>query len=151
MALARGLRVLLVEDNPDDVDLTVAAFRETGAEHQVDVVENGVEALAYLRRQGAYHAAPTPDLVLLDLNLPKQAGHELLATVKNDAALRSIPVVVLTSSKADADVERTYAAGANAYVTKPADLDELFRVVHAIDAFWRGVARLPTALTTRST
>lgn len=132
----RTARILLVEDNPDDVDLTIEAFRENGFKHQLYVVEDGLEALAFLRRQGSYTQAPTPDLILLDLNLPKQSGHEVLAKIKTDPALRSIPVVVLTSSAAESDVKRSYELSANGYVTKPAGLEEFFGLVRAIDRFW---------------
>ena len=133
---ARTARILLVEDNPDDVDLTIEAFRENGFSHQLYVVEDGLEALAFLRRQGAYDKAPKPDLILLDLNLPKQSGHEVLAEIKNDPVLRSIPIVVLTSSAAESDVRRSYELAANGYVTKPAGLEEFFGLVRAIDRFW---------------
>src|SRR5262245_47347842 len=105
--------ILLVEDNPDDVDLTLEAFRESGSTHRLHVVENGLDALAFLRREGRYASAPTPDLILLDLNLPKRSGHEVLATIKADPVLRHIPVVVLTSSAAEADVKRSYELTAN--------------------------------------
>jgi len=136
-ALERAADILLVEDNPDDVDLTREAFREVGATSRLHVVENGIDAIAFLRRQGAYAGAPTPDLVLLDLNLPKRSGHEVLAEIKRDPALRGIPVVVLTSSAAETDVNRSYELAANGYVTKPVDLDDYFRVVRLIDHFWR--------------
>ena len=145
MATTRGrtARILLVEDNPDDVDLVLAAFRECGTLHQFYVVENGPDALAFLRRQGNHSDAPTPDLILLDLNLPKQPGHEVLANIKSDSSLRVIPVVVLTSSAAESDIRRSYELAANGYVTKPADLDEFLRFVRAIDSFWCDVVTLP--------
>ena len=137
MALERARDILLVEDNPDDVDLTREAFREVGATSRLHVVESGIDAIAFLRREGPYAAAPTPDLVLLDLNLPKKSGHEVLAEIKRDPTLRAIPIVVLTSSAAESDVARSYALSANGYVTKPVDLDDYFRVVRLIDHFWR--------------
>ncbi|MEO8605588.1 MAG: response regulator [bacterium] len=136
-ALERARDILLIEDNPDDVDLTREAFREVGATSRLHVVENGVDAIAFLRRQGSYADAPKPDLVLLDLNLPKKSGHEVLAEIKADPLLRGIPIVVLTSSAAESDVARSYALSANGYVTKPVDLDDYFRVVRLIDHFWR--------------
>jgi two-component system, chemotaxis family, response regulator Rcp1 len=136
-ALERAADILLVEDNPDDVDLTREAFREVGATSRLHVVENGIEAMAFLRHQGAYAGVPTPDLVLLDLNLPKKSGHEVLAEIKRDPALHGIPVVVLTSSAAESDVTRAYELSANGYVTKPVDLDDYVRVVRLIDHFWR--------------
>jgi two-component system, chemotaxis family, response regulator Rcp1 len=132
--------ILLVEDNPDDVDLTREAFREVGAVSRLHVVENGIEAIAFLRHEAKYADAPTPDLVLLDLNLPKRSGHEVLAAIKRDPALRGIPVVVLTSSAAESDMARSRALGADGYVTKPVDLDDYLRVVHTIDALWRASA-----------
>lgn len=132
----RIARILLVEDNPDDVDLTIEAFRENGFSHELYVVEDGLEALAFLRRQGSHAEAPRPDLILLDLNLPKQSGHEVLAKIKGDPALSTIPVVVLTSSAAEPDVKRAYELAANGYVTKPAGLEEFFGLVRAIDRFW---------------
>ena len=132
----RTARILLVEDNPDDVDLTVEAFKENGFSHELFVVEDGLEALAFLRRQGAYDKAPRPDLILLDLNLPKRSGHEVLAAIKTDPLLSAIPVVVLTSSAAESDVRRSYELSANGYVTKPAGLEEFFGLVRAIDRFW---------------
>lgn len=144
--LERADDILLVEDNPDDVDLTREAFREVGAASRLHVVEDGVEAIAFLRRQAPYADAPTPDLVLLDLNLPKRSGHEVLAAIKRDPRLRAIPVVVLTSSAAESDIARSRALGADGYVTKPVDLDDYLRVVHAIDALWRAATRsLPSA------
>lgn len=135
--LERADDILLVEDNPDDVDLTREAFREVGALSRLHVVEDGVEAIAFLRHEAKYADAPTPDLVLLDLNLPKRSGHEVLAAIKRDPALRGIPVVVLTSSAAESDMARSRALGADGYVTKPVDLDDYLRVVHTIDALWR--------------
>lgn len=140
--LERADDILLVEDNPDDVDLTREAFRELGAAGRLHVVENGSEAIAFLRREGAYGAAPTPDLVLLDINLPRRSGHEVLQAIKRDPLLRSIPVVMLTSSAAESDVARSRALGADGYVTKPVDLDDYLRVVRMIDDLWRAaVAR----------
>lgn len=139
----RAVEILLVEDNPDDIDLTIEAFRESSSASRLNVVENGVEALAYLRREGDYAAVPRPDLILLDLNLPKKTGHEVLAEIKTDPNLRRIPVVVLTTSAADADVTRSYDLAANCYITKPLELEAFFGVVRLVDRFWRDAATLP--------
>jgi two-component system, chemotaxis family, response regulator Rcp1 len=133
----RSAEILLVEDNPDDIDLTLEALRESHSTHHLNVVENGTDALAFLRRHGTYAAAPRPDLVLLDLNLPMISGYEVLTAIKTDPALRRIPVVILTSSAAEADRSRSTELGADGYVTKPADLDDFLRVVAAIDRFCR--------------
>jgi CheY-like chemotaxis protein len=140
---SRAVEILLVEDNPDDIDLTIEAFRESSSVSRLHVVENGVDALAYLRREGGYADAQRPDLILLDLNLPKKTGHEVLAEIKSDPNLRRIPVVVLTTSAADADVTRSYELSANCYITKPLDLDAFFGVVRLVDRFWRDAATLP--------
>jgi CheY-like chemotaxis protein len=132
-------RILLVEDNPDDIDLTVEAFRESGSSHQLFVVENGVEALDFLQRKHSFTEVPVPDLILLDLNLPKKSGHEVLAAIKTDPLLRAIPVVVLTSSAAELDEKRSYELEANGYVTKPADLGDFLRLVRIIDGFCSGM------------
>jgi CheY-like chemotaxis protein len=140
---SRSVEILLVEDNPDDVDLTIEAFKESNSKSRLHVVEDGVEALAFLRRQGAHAAAPRPDLILLDLNLPKKSGHEVLKEVKADPDLRQIPVVVLTTSAADSDVARSYELAANCYITKPVDLDAFVSIVRMVDRFWRDIATLP--------
>ena len=139
----RAVEILLVEDNPDDVDLTIEAFKESSSPSRLHVVEDGVEALAFLRRQGAYAGSPRPDLILLDLNLPRKSGHEVLAEIKTDPGLLQIPVVVLTTSAADADVVRSYELAANCYITKPVDVNAFFSVVRLVDHFWRDVATLP--------
>jgi CheY-like chemotaxis protein len=137
------VEILLVEDSPDDVDLTIEAFKEHSSPSRLHVVEDGIEALAFLRREGSYASAPRPDLILLDLNLPKKSGHEVLKEIKTDPALRRIPVVVLTTSAADADVARSYELSANCFITKPVDLDAFFAVVSVVDHFWRDIATLP--------
>jgi len=140
---SQAVEILLVEDSPDDVDLTLEAFKENSSRSRLHVVEDGIQALAFLRRQGAYASAPRPDLVLLDLNLPKKSGFEVLKEIKADPSLRRIPVVVLTTSSADADVARSYELAANCFITKPVDLDAFFSVVSVVDHFWRDVATLP--------
>jgi CheY-like chemotaxis protein len=136
----RSAEILLVEDNPDDIDLTVEALRENQSTHHLHVVENGTEALAFLRRDGTYAGAPRPDLVLLDLNLPKKSGYEVLAAIKTDPLLQRIPVVILTSSAAETDRRRSVDLGADGYVTKPVDLDDFLRVVEAINHFCQPAA-----------
>jgi CheY-like chemotaxis protein len=140
---ARAVEILLVEDNPDDIDLTIEAFRESRSPSRLHVVENGIDAMAFLRHQGEYANVPRPDLILLDLNLPKMSGHEVLVEIKSDPQLRTIPVVVLTTSAADADVSRSYELAANCYITKPLELDAFFGVVRLVDHFWRDAATLP--------
>lgn len=135
--------VLLVEDNLGDVDLTREAFEDASPSVRLTVARDGEEALAMLRREDAYTRARRPDLVLLDLNLPKLDGHGVLAAIKGDPALRAIPVVVLTSSAADQDVVRAYGLSANCYVTKPIVLEQFLDVVRSIDRFWFAVAKLP--------
>ena len=139
MPEATPLQVLLVEDDPGDVLMT----REALQGPELTVVSNGEEALAVLRKEGSHAAAPTPDLVLLDLNLPRLNGREVLREVKGDPHLRSIPVVVLTTSDAEADVRGSYELHANAYVRKPVDFEQFVAAVRAIDDFFLGVVRLP--------
>jgi CheY-like chemotaxis protein len=135
--------VLLVEDDPGDVLMTREAFADHKVRNTLHVVNNGVDAMAFLRREGEYADAPRPDLVLLDLNLPRMDGREVLAEVKGDPELRSIPVVVLTTSEAAEDVSRSYTLHANAYVTKPVDFDRFIAVVRQIDEFFVSVVKLP--------
>lgn len=137
------IEVLLVEDDPGDVLMTQEAFEEHKLRNRLTVVPDGDEALAYLRRQGRYADAVTPDLILLDLNLPRRDGREVLAEIKNDEQLGRIPVVVLTTSQAAEDVQRSYELHANAYVTKPVDFDRFISVVRQIDEFFVSVVRLP--------
>lgn len=136
--------ILLVEDNPGDVDLTIEALRDAKVTNDLYVVRDGVQALAFLHRNGTYATAPRPDLILLDLNLPKKDGREVLAEIKDDAILHSIPVVVLTTSRADADVLTAYDLHANCYITKPVDFQQFIHVVQAIDDFWFTIVRLPS-------
>jgi CheY-like chemotaxis protein len=140
----RSIEVLLVEDNPGDVRLTMEAMRESKVIVNLSVAPDGEAALAFLRRQGAHQGAPRPDLILLDLNLPRKDGREVLAEIKADADLRRIPVVVLTTSRAEEDIFRTYDLHANCFITKPVDLDQFITVVAAIGEFWFSVVRLPT-------
>jgi chemotaxis family two-component system response regulator Rcp1 len=137
------IEVLLVEDNPGDVRLTREALRDGKVHNNLSVVPDGVEALAFLRRQGKYADAPRPDLILLDLNLPKKDGREVLQDIKGDPALQRIPVVVLTSSEAERDIAQAYALHANCYITKPVDLDQFITVVKSIEDFWFTIVKLP--------
>jgi len=137
------IEVLLVEDDPGDVLMTQEAFEEHKVRNKLNVVQDGEEALAYLRREGKYADSPRPDLVLLDLNLPRVDGREVLQVIKEDPDLRRIPVVVLTTSQADEDIMRSYSLHANAYVTKPVDFDSFIAVVRQIDEFFVSVVKLP--------
>lgn len=137
------IEVLLVEDNPGDVRLTREALKEGKVCNNLSVVPDGVEAMAFLRRQDPYGDAPRPDVILLDLNLPKKDGREVLEEVKSDPTLRAIPIVVLTSSEAERDIARAYALHANCYITKPVDLDQFITVVKSIEDFWFSIVKLP--------
>ncbi len=139
----KPIDVLLVEDDPGDVLMTREAFSENKVANRLAVVADGVDAMAFLRKEGEYADAPTPDLVLLDLNLPRMDGREVLAAMKSDDELRRIPVVVLTTSEAEEDVLRSYSLHANAYVTKPVDFERFIDVVRQIDDFFVSVVRLP--------
>ncbi len=137
------IEVLLVEDDPGDVLMTREAFEDNKVRNRLTVVSDGEEALAYLRRQGRYADALRPDLILLDLNLPRRDGREVLAEIKSDEALHQIPVVVLTTSQSDEDILRSYQLHANAYVTKPVDFDRFIQVVRQIDDFFLSIVKLP--------
>jgi len=141
---SRTIEILLVEDNPGDARLTLEAFKEGKVLNHLSVVTDGVEALAYLRREGIHSAARPPDLILLDLNLPRKSGREVLAEIKADARLKAIPVVVLTTSEDEQDIARAYNQHANCYITKPVDLDQFLRVVQSIESFWLTLVRLPS-------
>jgi two-component system, chemotaxis family, response regulator Rcp1 len=139
----RPVEILLVEDSPGDVRLTREALREGKVRNNLSVVTDGVEALAFLRREGRYADAPRPDVILLDLNLPRKDGREVLAEVKADERLRRIPVVILTTSRDEQDVLESYDLHANCYITKPVDLDQFIAVVRSIETFWLTVVTLP--------
>jgi CheY-like chemotaxis protein len=141
----RPIEVLLIEDDPGDTLMIQEAFQENKVRNRLSCVTDGVDALAFLRRQGEHADAPRPDLILLDLNLPRKDGHEVLAEIKEDDELRPIPVVVLTTSEADEDILRSYQLHANAYVTKPVDFDRFISVVRQIDDFFVEVVKLPPA------
>jgi two-component system response regulator len=139
----RTIDILMVEDDPGDVRLTREALKGSKLLHSLNVVEDGVAALDYLRKVPPYQDAVRPDLVLLDLNLPRKDGREVLAAMKQDEALRVIPVVILTTSQAEEDVLRAYNLNANCYVTKPVDFDQFMRIVRTIEEFWLNVVTLP--------
>ncbi len=140
----RPIEILLVEDNPGDVRLTREAFKEAKVRNNLHAVGDGVEAMEFLRREGEHASAPRPDLILLDLNLPRKDGREVLAEVKEDPELRRIPVVILTTSKAEEDIARTYDLHANCYIAKPVDFDRFIDVVKKIEGFWLTVVKLPS-------
>lgn len=140
----RLIEILLVEDNPGDARLTIEAMREGKLRNRLHHAKDGVEAMAFLKREGEHKNAPLPDLVLLDLNLPRKDGREVLAKMKQDPWLRLIPVVVLTTSEADQDILKSYELHANCYITKPVDLDKFIEIVRAIESFWLTVVTLPS-------
>ena len=142
----RPIEILLVEDNPGDVRLTREIFKAARIRNLIHTVEDGVEAMEYLRNQGKYADAAKPDLILLDLNLPRKDGREVLAEIKTDDELKRIPVVVLTISKAEEDILKTYSLHANCYITKPVDLDQFIKVVASIEDFWLSVVKLPSGM-----
>jgi two-component system, chemotaxis family, response regulator Rcp1 len=137
------IEILLVEDNPGDVRLTKEALKEGRLRNNLNVAPDGVEALAFLRREGRFADVKRPDVILLDLNLPKKDGRQVLAEIKRDERLRRIPVVVLTTSKDEEDILRSYDLHANCYITKPVDLDAFIGIVRSIEEFWLGVVQLP--------
>ncbi len=140
------INILLVEDSPADVDLTREALDDAKVRNTLHVVSDGVAALEFLQRQGQYADVPRPDLILLDLNLPKKDGREVLAEIKDDPTLRRIPVVVLTTSEAEQDIIRSYDLHANCYITKPVDLEQFIAVIKSIETFWLVIVKLPDDL-----
>lgn len=141
--LVKPIEILLIEDNPGDVRLTMEALKETKVINKLTVMKNGVDAMAFLRREGSYAKAARPHLILLDLNLPLKDGREVLAEIKADEGLRRIPVVILTTSQDEQDVLKSYHLHANCYITKPVDLDQFITVVKSIEDFWLGIVVLP--------
>jgi CheY-like chemotaxis protein len=139
------IQILLVEDSPGDVRLTQEVLRDARIANDLHVVGDGEAAMSFLRRDGEYADRPRPDLVLLDLNLPRKDGREVLSEINADPELRSIPVIVLTTSEAEQDILRSYQLAANAYITKPIDLNELIAVVRSIETFWLSIVRLPAS------
>ncbi len=142
--MLRAVEILLVEDSPSDADLTEEAFSEGKVLNNLHWVQDGVEALAFLYQQGNYVDAPRPDLILLDLNLPKKDGREVLAQIKGNPSLKLIPVIILTTSAAERDIVKTYELNANCYITKPIDLEEFIGVVKLIEKFWLALVKLPS-------
>ncbi len=140
---ARPIEILLVEDSPSDTELTVEALHEGKISNHLSIASDGVQAMAFLRREGEYANAPRPDLILLDLNLPRKDGREVLGELKADPDLRTIPVVVLTTSRADEDIVRAYSLYANCYITKPVDFKQFLEVVKQIEDFWLSIVKLP--------
>ncbi len=140
----KPIEILLVEDNPGDVRLTTEAFKDGKVHNNLNVVGDGVEALAFLRKEGKYASAVRPDLVLLDLNLPRKDGRQVLEEIKADPKLRRIPVVILTTSQAEEDILKAYNYNANCYINKPIGFDEFMKVVQSIENFWLTIVKLPT-------
>ena len=140
---ASAIEVLLVEDSPGDVRLTREAFKDAKVHINLHVASDGTEAMSFLMGEGKHANAPRPDLILLDLNLPRKDGREVLAEIKEDPALKTIPVVILTTSASEEDILRSYQLHANCYITKPVDLDGFLKVVKSIDSFWLTVVKLP--------
>jgi CheY-like chemotaxis protein len=139
----KAIEILLVEDNPGDIELTRIALEDNKMSVNLNVAEDGVEALKFLKKQDQYQEAPHPDLILLDLNLPKKDGREVLAEMKADPILKRIPVVILTTSQAEEDVLKAYNLSANCYITKPVDLDRFVKIVRSIENFWFTIVKLP--------
>lgn len=139
----KQIEILLVEDSEDDVELTVEALHDSKVLNRVSVARDGVEAMEFLRKQGKFANAPTPDLIFLDLNMPRKSGREVLAELKADPKLKAIPVIILTTSSAEEDIYRSYNLQASAYVVKPVDFGRFVGVVKAIDTFWFNVASYP--------
>lgn len=147
--MGRPIEILLVEDNPGDVRLTLEALKESKVLNNLNVVGDGVDALAFLRREGKHANAPYPDLILLDLNLPKKNGIEVLSEIKEDPKLRRIPIVILTVSKDEEDILKSYDLHANCYITKPVNLDQFMKIVKSIEEFWLTIVKLPPKPTMR--
>lgn len=146
MINAKEIEILLVEDNPGDARLAIETLKEGKVANHIEWVKDGVEAMQFLRREGSFASAKRPDLILLDLNLPRKDGSEVLHEIKNDPALLTIPVIVLTVSKAEEDILRSYNLHANCFITKPIDLDQFIEVVRTIEDFWLTIVRLPPKL-----
>ena len=142
----RSVCVLLIEDSPDDVELTQEAIKESKLYIDLRVAEDGVEGLAFLRREGTYRDAPQVDFILLDLNMPRMDGREMLAEIKADEKLAHIPVVVLTTSQAEEDILKSYKLHANCYIAKPVDFEQFIKIVQSIEAFWFTIVKLPTPM-----
>jgi CheY-like chemotaxis protein len=140
---SKPIEILLVEDSPSDAALTIEALKTGKVANRLNLVEDGVEAMDYIRRQGKYAKVPRPDLIMLDLNLPRKDGREVLAELKNDPVLKTIPIIVLTTSCSDKDILQSYQLNANCYITKPVDFQHFIEVVKSIEQFWLTVVTLP--------
>lgn len=143
MSRTKGVEVLLVEDDPADVELTSEGLKSAKMSIRLNVVDDGIKAMQYLRKEGAYSSVERPDLILLDLNLPKKSGREVLLEIKADPGLKAIPVVVLTTSEAEADIVKCYDTGANCFITKPVGFDAFVKVVNTLEDFWFTVVKMP--------
>jgi CheY-like chemotaxis protein len=141
--VAAPIEILLVEDNDGDIVLTLEAFKESKLHNNLSIVKDGVEALLFLKKEGVYSDAPRPDIILLDLNLPKKTGIEVLHEIKSDPDLKTIPVVILTCSRNEDDIWETYANQANCYITKPVDFNKFINVIKSLNNFWLDVVKLP--------
>lgn len=142
--IGRPIEILLVEDNPGDVRLTVEAFKDCKVSNKFNTVGDGEAAMAFLHREGEYAEVPRPDLILLDLNLPKKDGREVLKEIKVDNSLKHIPVVILTTSQAEEDILKAYGLNANCYICKPIDLDQFTKIIRSIEEFWLTIVKLPS-------
>lgn len=142
--LSTPINILLVEDNPGDIRLTQEVLKEGKVYNNLSIVENGIQAISFLKKENEYQDASTPDLILLDLNLPKKDGREVLFDIKNDPELKKIPVVVLTTSQAEEDILKVYDLNANCYISKPVDLGQFIDVIKSIENFWLSIVKLPT-------
>ena len=141
--IGRAVEILLIEDNPGDVRLTIEALKESKILNNLNIVEDGMEAMAYLKREGKYKDQPHPDLIILDLDLPKKDGREVLAEIKEHKDFKRIPIVVLTISKAEEDILKTYQLHANCFITKPVDINQFIKVVKSVSNFWFTIVKLP--------
>lgn len=141
--IGKPVQILMVEDNPDDIELTVEALKDAKVGNILEIVRDGVEAMAFLKREGRFQQAPRPDLILLDLNMARKDGREVLREIKTHPHLKRIPVVILTTSQAEEDILNTYDLHANCYITKPVGFDQFLKVVRSIEDFWLTVVKLP--------
>jgi len=139
----RPVEILLIEDNPGDIRLTIESFKESKIANKLNIAEDGIEALNYLRKKGKFKDEPLPDIIILDLNLPKKSGREVLAEIKEDKILKHIPVVVFTTSKAEMDILKSYELHANCYISKPLNIKQFIKIVKAIEYFWFSIVKLP--------
>jgi len=142
-AKIRPVEILLIEDNPGDIRLTIESFKESKITNNINIVEDGIEAINYLKKKGKFKDEPLPDIIILDLNLPKKGGREVLAEIKEDKKLKHIPVVVFTTSKAEMDILKSYELHANCYISKPLKINQFIKIVKAIEHFWFCIVKLP--------